>query len=272
MLTVNPNRRITAAEALQHDWVVSIGVHTNDLFSLGTTSGVPVMQARFGEFNLERRATARSPQAMLGLLGLPEDEEELLHSFTCSHADRTGQFILTPGHLAFLAYDHSAMFSQPITEVTSVCASTTIVTSAANDKSLILQMSNGKEVQLDGLWERDECIQLLQVATPLAPCYDTTLCRGRSPPSDSHPCPPLLPSTGLRAPPQASIASGRGGRGGSNPSHPAERAASRSRWRHITAAAAAATAAARAKCTPNTAAADGRSDGCGVGDLAAALC
>jgi len=162
MLTVNPNRRITAAEALQHDWVVSIGVHTNDLFSLGTTSGVPVMQARFGEFNLERRATARSHQAMLGLLGLPEDDEELLHSFTCSHADRTGQFILTPGHLAFLAYDHSAMFSQPITEVMSVCASTTIVTSAANDKSLILQMSNGKEVQLDGLWERDECIQLLQ--------------------------------------------------------------------------------------------------------------
>ena len=83
--------------------------YTNDLFAVVSDSdvsspmrGVPIMQARFGEFNLGRRATTRSHDAMKELLGLPEEEEHL-HTFRCSHADRTGHLVLTPGHLAFLA-------------------------------------------------------------------------------------------------------------------------------------------------------------------------
>ena len=35
-----------ASEALQHDWIVGIGVHTDDLFrERGAHHGVPVMQA-----------------------------------------------------------------------------------------------------------------------------------------------------------------------------------------------------------------------------------
>ena len=63
LLTVDPSQRMSAAEALQHDWIVAIGLHTNDLFSEvasdGRHRGVPVMQARFDEFNYERRVSAR---------------------------------------------------------------------------------------------------------------------------------------------------------------------------------------------------------------------
>jgi hypothetical protein len=142
LLTVDPARRMSALDALQHDWVVSIGprraardphacaepphptptgralagVYTNDLFSSGTAQGVPVMQARFNEFNTERRATARPRPAFRELLGLPDEEEEL-HSFRCAHSERPGHLLLTTAQLAFLAYDQSTMFSLPILEV-----------------------------------------------------------------------------------------------------------------------------------------------------------
>ena len=46
LLTVDPSRRMSASEALQHDWIVGIGVHTDDLFRERTSlRGVPVMQA-----------------------------------------------------------------------------------------------------------------------------------------------------------------------------------------------------------------------------------
>ena len=99
-------------QALQHNWMVSIGVHTNDLFSLKQTQGVPVMQARFDEFNNERRSL-RGHEAMQELLGLPESEEEL-RQFRCSFDDKKGHLVITPAHFAFLAYDQSNMFSHRI--------------------------------------------------------------------------------------------------------------------------------------------------------------
>jgi len=162
LLTVDPTKRMTALEALQHDWVVSIGVHTNDLFAISKdTCGVPIMQARLHEFNLDRRATTRSQQQRKEILGLPEDEEEL-HSFRCLHADKTGHLVLTPGYFAFLAYDQSTMFSLPIAEVCTLRAARALTWAAASDNSLVLTMTNGGAVQFDGFWERDECMELLQ--------------------------------------------------------------------------------------------------------------
>ena len=162
LLTVDPTRRMSALEALQHDWVVSIGVHTNDLFAVSKeTYGVPVMQARLHEFNTDRRATTRSQQQRKEILGLPEDEEEL-HTFRCSHADKTGHLVITPGHLAFLAYDQSTMFSIPIAEVCTLRATRLLTWAAASDNSLVLTMTNGGTIQFDGFWERDECMELLK--------------------------------------------------------------------------------------------------------------
>lgn len=161
LLTVDPARRMAAAEALQHDWIVSIGTHTNDLFSLVPMRGVPVMQARFGEFNQERRGEARAFQGMRELLALPDDEEEL-HHFRCSHKDRTGHLILTPSRLSFLAYDQSTMFSLPILAIHCMESARLVTWAAASDNSLILTMENGATTQFDGFWERDECMALLQ--------------------------------------------------------------------------------------------------------------
>jgi calcium/calmodulin-dependent protein kinase I len=161
LLTVDPTRRMSAAEALQHDWIVSIGTHTNDLFAFASMKGVPVMQVRFGEFNQERRGEARAFEAMRDLLALPEEEEEL-HHFRCSHQDRTGHLILTPSHLSFLAYDQSTMFSLPILAIESMQAARAMTWAAASDNSLILRMENGATTQFDGFWERDECMTLLQ--------------------------------------------------------------------------------------------------------------
>ena len=121
LLTVDPTKRMSAAEALQHDWIVAIGIHTTDLFaSGGAMKGVPVMQARFGEFNQERRGEQRQhSRGLKDLFALPEDEEEL-HDFRCSHANKTGHLVLTPAHLGFLAYDQSTMFSFPIGAVTQM--------------------------------------------------------------------------------------------------------------------------------------------------------
>ena len=153
---------MSAAEALQHDWIVSIGLHTSDLFAMQMSmKGVPVMQARFGEFTASHRGEARSHQGVKDLLALPEDEEEL-HHFRCSHANRTGHLVLTPAHLAFLAYDQSTMFSLPIEAILTMRPARAMTWAAASDNSMVLQMSNQQTIQFDGFWERDECIQLLQ--------------------------------------------------------------------------------------------------------------
>ena len=161
LLQVDPARRMTACEALQHGWMVSIGLHTNDLFADVGGGGVPEMQARLHEFNLERRSTAQAHSEMREMLGLPEEEDEL-QRFRTSHSGRTGHLVVTPAHLAFLAYDQSKMFSVPISEVVSLRRARLLTHSAASDNSLIAAMSNGVQLQFDGFWERDECAQLLQ--------------------------------------------------------------------------------------------------------------
>ena len=160
LLTVDPTRRMSAAEALQHGWMVSIGLYTSDLFASSAPMGVPIMQARFGEFNQERRGDTRSHQGVKELLALPEDEEEL-HHFRCTHTDRTGHLVLTPAHVAFLAYDQSTMFSVPIEAIVGLRSARSMTWTAASDNSLVLSLSNGARVQFDGFWERDECMALL---------------------------------------------------------------------------------------------------------------
>jgi len=171
LLAVDPNRRMSAAEALQHDWMISIGVHTSDLFALSSAGasagqspsmlGVPVMQARFGEFNQGRRGEARAHQGIRDLLALPEDEEEL-HHFRCSHANKTGHLVVTPAHLGFLAYDQSTMLSVPIAAIVSLRPARAMTWASASDNSLVITTDNGKAIQLDGFWERDECMSLLE--------------------------------------------------------------------------------------------------------------
>lgn len=106
LLTVDPTRRLTAMEALQHDWTTSIGCYTSDLFTppgsnhgsfvelaqLGTSpsalaagagGGAGGFRGRLGDLNRERRAAPN--RELQELLGLPADEEvraapELAHS------------------------------------------------------------------------------------------------------------------------------------------------------------------------------------------------
>lgn len=159
LLAVDPARRMTAAEALQHDWVVSIGVHTDDLFAAGGVAreGVPVMQARFSEFNDSRRAShvgtgLPMAEALRALFALPADEEAL-HTFRVSHQSRTGHLILTPAHVCFLSYDQSAMFALPLIELEAVRHARFLHWSQASDNSLELRLSNGRSLVFDGFWE-----------------------------------------------------------------------------------------------------------------------
>ena len=70
LLCVDPTRRMSAEEALQHNWMVSIGLYTSNLFGMAgsTSKGTPAatkpMQARFDDFNHERRSATRSQLAM----------------------------------------------------------------------------------------------------------------------------------------------------------------------------------------------------------------
>ena len=95
------------------------------------------------------------------MLGLPEDEEEL-HHFRCLHLAKTGQLVVTYAHLAFLAHDHSTMFSLPIVEVTAVTRCRAVDGIAESNNSIRLSISNGKRVQFDGFWDREVCLELLQ--------------------------------------------------------------------------------------------------------------
>ena len=165
LLTVDPSRRMNASEALQHDWIVGIGVHTDDLFHERGPASVPVMQARFDEFNYERRAShlhrAGAPSSMKEIFALSPDEDEL-HHFRCTHAERTGHLLVTTAHVGFLAYDQSSMFTLPIIELCRVSTARLMEWSASSDNSMRLYMSNGSTVQFDGFWERDSCIELLR--------------------------------------------------------------------------------------------------------------
>jgi serine/threonine protein kinase len=192
LLTVDPTRRMSAAEALQHDWIVSIGTHTNDLFAFASLRGVPVMQARFGEFNRERRGDARQHQGIRDLLALPEDEEEL-HDFRCSYDGRTGHLVVTPVNFGFVSYDHSTMLRQPINEILSMRQARLHTWSAASDNSLLLVMSNGASIRLDGFWERDECMHLLQAC---ARHLKHTLVVEEPEPADDGEGPPVAESPG----------------------------------------------------------------------------
>lgn len=67
LLVVDPSRRLTAFESLQHPWVVSIQAHASDLLAeapdaqggaaLGAEGAQPLFRDRIGEFNLQRCAT-----------------------------------------------------------------------------------------------------------------------------------------------------------------------------------------------------------------------
>ena len=100
LLTVDPTRRLTATEALQHDWITAIGVHTSDLFAPavsaarstvdlggaaggaaggggggggGADKGALGFRGRLGNLNRERRAAPN--RELQALLDLPQDEE-----------------------------------------------------------------------------------------------------------------------------------------------------------------------------------------------------
>lgn len=156
LLTVDPSRRMTASEALQHEWIVSIGIFTNNLFSQSTH-----LRHRFGEFNLERRYSGQAQTLLQDLLGLPADDEEL-RRFRCSHCDQLGHVIVSAHHMAFLAYDQSIMLAMPISALNTITTARYLSWSAESENSLKLQFSNDKVLQFDGFWERDDFVHLLQ--------------------------------------------------------------------------------------------------------------
>ena len=56
---------------------------------------------------------------MKELFALPPEEDEL-HHYRCTHAERTGHLLVTTAHVGFLAYDQSSMFTLPIAELRKV--------------------------------------------------------------------------------------------------------------------------------------------------------
>ena len=138
LLVVDPARRMKAAEALQHEWIVSIGEHTNDLFALSAS----LTRARFEEFNSSRRGTimpgdavfeslptvsvgeggagvgtrilgagAKMPGLMPDelliqeMLALELSEQTTFHKFGCTHGGKGGSLVVTCSHLGFVAKD-----------------------------------------------------------------------------------------------------------------------------------------------------------------------
>jgi len=168
-LTVDPARRLTAMEALQHDWTTAIGVHaTTDLFARhestlseaggGAGGG---FRGRLGKLAQERRAApGRELQA---LLGLPRDEEEL-DRFRCRHDEQPGELIVLQASLAFVSQSETAVLVIPVREVARLRTDRYLQWNPRTDHSLLVVMSNGREKRFDGFWERDECLNLILAA------------------------------------------------------------------------------------------------------------
>ncbi|KAG8463192.1 hypothetical protein KFE25_011189 [Diacronema lutheri] len=183
LLVVDPAKRLTAFEALQHPWVVSIQANANDLLgdeADASASGAPAHAAappsarpggdgvappfrdRFGEFNLQRRTTARGllrvQQLMAVEMGLPEGED-VRQLWRCSYEKRLGQLVLSTEHVGFVAYDSTSLWLRPLSELVHLNTARYVASNAATDNSLILSFRDGHTAQLDGFWARDDCLQ-----------------------------------------------------------------------------------------------------------------
>jgi len=166
LLVVDPTKRMTAIEALQHPWVVSIQMHTSDLFAEDGDAPVPDnVRDRFGEFNLRRRTTAKGLGAVQELMkqvtGIPPDEAVLAH-FRCAYDQRLGHLVLTTASVAFVSYDSVNLWLLPLEELRHINTARYMASNAATDNSLILSFQDGTTLQLDGFWRREECLELVQ--------------------------------------------------------------------------------------------------------------
>lgn len=196
LLTVDPAKRLTAIEALQHPWVVSIQADAEDLLgdesegaalaaaaaadgagggggsgsggsAGGSGSGVlsaeapPLFRDRFGEFNLQRRTTARGlsrvQQLMAVEMGLP-DREAVRQLWRCSYEQRLGQLVLSSEHVGFVAYDSTSLWLRPLSELVHLNTARYVASNAATDNSIILSFRDGQTAQLDGFWAREDCL------------------------------------------------------------------------------------------------------------------
>jgi len=179
LLVVDPRKRMTAAEALNHRWLGrTSSVSTKNLFETAPpvaesegTAGNPTepeqselngLRETLMHFNLDRKLV---PEKLIKSFDLPESSERL-GKFTCSLGNAIGQLHVTTYHLCFLGALGKKLLV-PLADVSSVVKAKRFKLTPGVGHSLHITARNTTH-ELNGFSEREKALSTILKASEMS--------------------------------------------------------------------------------------------------------
>jgi len=181
LLIVDPRKRMTAAEALNHRWLGrTSSVSSKNLFagkdgkgeaeaprspvgprpgSAGSVDAEPAgMRVQMIQHNIDRKVAA--PAKLIKAFDLPADAQRI-GKYSCSLSTAFGQLHVTTGHLCFVG-SFGKRVSMALGDVVELKPAKRFSLSPGHGHSLHVKSKAGQTMVLHGISERDACLELIK--------------------------------------------------------------------------------------------------------------
>lgn len=169
LLVVDPRKRMTAAEALNHRWLGRTShASQKNLFAKAAKteaeeeSGADGLREALTNFNLDRKTV---PEKLVRKFDLPENTERL-GKFSCSLGNGLGQLHVTSGHICFLGALGKKV-QLPLSEITQIAKAKRFKLTPGAGHSLHITAA-GTTHEFNGFREREACLKTVCKACEVA--------------------------------------------------------------------------------------------------------
>ena len=173
LLVVDPRKRMTAAEALNHRWLGRTGsVSTKNLFAkavdvsdgMAASAGTNAepepegMRGQMIQHNLDKKVN--TPAKLMKAFNLPEGTQSL-GKYSCSLVNAYGQLHVTTTHLCFLG-SFGKKASMLVKDVSELKPTKRFHLAPGHGHALHIKSSGGQTMVLNGIGERDACLEQIK--------------------------------------------------------------------------------------------------------------
>lgn len=169
LLIVEPKKRMTAAEALNHRWLGRTANSSVNYLSAnvkppakGTAKGedneegTDGIRAQMLQYSVDRKVAL--PDRLRKEFGLPDDEGRLA-KFTCSLGNVFGQMHITTSHVCFIGIGKKLLV--PLNTVTVLAKRKRFFFSPGTGHSLFISQGASPAQQFHGITDRDRCLSFI---------------------------------------------------------------------------------------------------------------